>query len=131
MGYLEIKGKLMTYNEYRHLIEKYKQRGILEFLEIHAAHKDKHKERRDLHWGEEMEYNLFVFDEANNRVRLSNEAFDLLHEFNEEYQKQPDHEIDLHPEFGNWMVEAVPSRPYGAMEDLKDLLSCFGKIKRR
>jgi hypothetical protein len=41
------------------------------------------------------------------------------------------HEIDLHPEFGNWMVEAVPSKPYGAYEDLDDLLTCFERIKKR
>jgi hypothetical protein len=29
------------------------------------------------------------------------------------------------------MVEAVPSRPYGAYEDLSDLLTCFDKIKKR
>lgn len=122
----------MTYKEYKHLIEKYKQRGILEFLEIYNAHKDKHRERRDLHWGEEMEYTLFVLDEENKRVQLSNDAFDLLHEFNDEHRERQElQEIDLHPEFGNWMVEAVPSRPYGAYEDLVDLLTCFDKIKRR
>lgn len=129
MGFLTIQGNLMTYNEYKHLIKKYKHRGILEFLEIYIAHKDKHRERRDLHWGEEMEYTLFHVDKENKRVRLSNSAFDLLHEFNEEHKEHQ--EIDLHPEFGNWMVEAVPSRPYGAYEDLEDLLSCFNKICRR
>jgi ribosomal protein S1 len=78
MGYLTVKGKLMTYNEYKHLIEKYKHRGLLEFLDIYNAHKDKHRERRDLHWGEELEYTLFHFDEKNNKVQLSNSAFDLI-----------------------------------------------------
>lgn len=100
----------MTYSEYKHLLEKYKQRGLLEFLEIYFAQKDKHRERRDLHWGEELEYTLFVFDEENKRIQLSNNAFDLLHEFNEEHREGTDlQEIDLHPEFGNWMVEAVPA----------------------
>lgn len=133
MGYLTVKGKLMTYNEYKHLVEQYKQRGLLEFLEIYAAHKDKHRERRDLHWGEELEYTLFQFDEKNRKVQLTNSAFDLIEEFNE--MQDSDHskvkEIDLHPEFGNWMVEAVPSKPYGAYEDLDDLLTCFEKIKAR
>jgi len=39
--------------------------------------------------------------------------------------------IDLHPEFGNWMVEAVPTRPYGSTEDIDDLLKCYKKIKKR
>jgi hypothetical protein len=128
MGFLTVKGKLMTFSEYEHLLEAYKERGLLEFLEIYQAHKGKHRERRDLHWGEEMEYTLFHFDEKRGRVQLTNSAFDLIHEFNEEHGGE---EIDLHPEFGNWMVEAVPSRPYGAYEDLEDLLTCFAKIKRR
>jgi len=121
-----VKGKLMTYSEYKDLIEKYKHKALLEFLEIYRAHKEKHRERRDLHWGEEMEYTLFHLDKENKRVRLSNKAFDLLHEFNDLHKDQ--REIDLHPEFGNWMVEAVPSKPYGAYEDLEDMLTCFPKI---
>jgi hypothetical protein len=42
-----------------------------------------------------------------------------------------DSEIHLHPEFGNWMVEAVPTEPYGAIDDLANLLSCIEKISRR
>ena len=38
-------------------------------------------------------------------------------------------EIELHPEFGNWMVEAVPTHPYGTYEDLADMLTCFEKIR--
>lgn len=83
MGYLTVKGKLMTYNEYKHLIAKYKQRGLLEFIEIHKAHAEKHRERRDLHWGEELEYTLFHFDEKAHRVQLTNSAYDLIQDFNE------------------------------------------------
>ena len=61
-------------------------------------------------------------------MQLTNRAFDLIEEFNEEHKGQ---EVDLHPEFGNWMAEAVPSKPYGAYEDLEDLLTCSHKIKKR
>jgi hypothetical protein len=128
MGYLTIHGKLMTYSEYKHLIQKYKIRGVLEFLEIYMAHKDKHREMRDLHWGEELEYTLFHFDNEKHRVQLTNKAYDLIQEFNAEHKNG---DIDLHPEFGNWMVEAVPTRPYGAYDDLEDLLTCYDKLKKR
>lgn len=132
MGYLTVKGKLMTYKEYEHLIPKYKERGLLEFLEIYRAHAGKLRERRDLHWGEELEYTLFHIDEQRRKVQLTNSAFDLIHAFNElQEHKGESHEIDLHPEFGNWMVEAVPSKPYGAYEDLRDLLTCNEKLKKR
>lgn len=33
-------------------------------------------------------------------------AYDLIQEFNEEHKEK---EVILLPEFGNWMVEAVPA----------------------
>jgi hypothetical protein len=86
MGYLTVKGKLMTYNEYKSDIHKYKLRGLLEFLEIYAAQKDKHRLRRDLHWGEELEYTLFHLHEEEKRVQLTDRAYGLIQEFNEEHQ---------------------------------------------
>lgn len=35
------------------------------------------------------------------------------------------------PEFGNWMIEAVPAVPYGAYADPAELLSCHDKISLR
>jgi hypothetical protein len=40
-------------------------------------------------------------------------------------------EIGLQPEFGNWMVEAVPSKPFNAPEDIENLLSCYDNISKR
>lgn len=42
-----------------------------------------------------------------------------------------DSEVQLQPEFGNWMVEAVPSEPYKSIESLKELLSCHPKLVKR
>jgi hypothetical protein len=72
MGFLDIKGKMLSYSQYKDLIEKYKQRGILEFIEILKAHKDIHRERRDLHWGEELEYILFHLNDDKHSVKLTN-----------------------------------------------------------
>ena len=35
------------------------------------------------------------------------------------------------PEFGNWMVEAVPAEPYNQTENLENLLSSYNKISKR
>lgn len=136
MGFLNIKGKMLTYEQYKEHIQKYKDRGILEFIELYNEHKDKHKERRDLHWGEELEYMLFHMYVDKKQVKLTNQAFDLIQEFNKSItilaKEDPEvNEIELHPEFGNWMVEAVPTHPYGTYEDLADMLTCFEKIRKR
>lgn len=35
------------------------------------------------------------------------------------------------PEFGSWMVEAVPSKPYNSLIDAAELLSCEEKLHDR
>ena len=41
MGYLTIKGRLMTYSEYKDFVEKYKLHGLNQFLKIYESHKDR------------------------------------------------------------------------------------------
>jgi len=43
MGYLSVEGKLLTYNQYKDLCDKYKIHGLREFLKLYEAHKDKFK----------------------------------------------------------------------------------------
>jgi hypothetical protein len=85
MGYLTVKGKLMTFNEYKGHIAEYKIHGIKQFLALHNAHKDIFIEKENLHWGEEIEYSIFYFDLSSSSVKLSDEGFKLIHEFNEEH----------------------------------------------
>jgi hypothetical protein len=40
MGYLTIKGKLLTYSEYKELCDKYKIHGIYEFIKLYESHID-------------------------------------------------------------------------------------------
>jgi hypothetical protein len=37
----------------------------------------------------------------------------------------------LMPEFGSWMIEAVPCKPYNSIIDAADLLSCEEKLHDR
>lgn len=117
----------MFYSEYQVYNEKYKQMGIQQFISLFKSHNQRKIERKQLHWGEEIEYTLFYFDPVKQKVQLANQGYDLIQEFN----NIDDSEIHLHPEFGNWMVEAVPTDPYGCVEDLSQLLSCIDKISRR
>jgi len=65
MGFLTVNGNLMTYDEYKHLINLYRAHGIMQFMKLYNVHKDKQIEPQNLHWGEEIEYKLYQFDEAN------------------------------------------------------------------
>jgi hypothetical protein len=60
---------------------------------------------------------------------LACDASKIISHFNESYKGTQD--IVLLPEFGNWMIEAVPSKPYGNYSDPEQLLSCESKLKIR
>ena len=81
MGFLTVNGHLMTYDEYKHLINLYRAHGILQFMKLYNIHKDREIRPEDLHWGEEIEYALYAFDDANRRVQLSCDADDIINEF--------------------------------------------------
>jgi hypothetical protein len=63
-------------------------------------------------------------------MKLSSRGPELTVEFNSrtpEYKK----EIVLMPEFGSWMVEAVPTKPYNSLIDPNELLSVEEKLHHR
>ena len=70
-----------------------------------------------------MEYQIYYGEPnkskycgARAKFLLSNKGPDLIKEFNES-QLSKQHEIVLMPEFGGWMVEAVPLKPYNSIID--------------
>ena len=61
---------------------------------------------------------MYQDEDEKRRVKLSCDASDILFEFNKDYATMPDKpDFKLLPEFGNWMIEAVPSAPYGSCAD--------------
>jgi len=65
------------------LIEKYKINGLLQFLHVYMSHKDRFIEKKDLHWGEEIEYSLYSIDQQSRRVQLANMGYSLIQGFNQ------------------------------------------------
>lgn len=137
MGFLTVSefGHLVTYDEYKHLINLYRAQGILQFIKLYNAHKDREIAPENLHWGEEIEYKLYQFDSESKEVKLACDADDIIQDFTTQSDllntfsdvpaeqrgilmdmaEKPD--FKLMPEFGNWMLEAVPTDPYGSYED--------------
>lgn len=76
-----------------------------------------------------MEYQIYVVNEQQ-KLQLSNRGPELIDKFNNSNLSQKN-DINLMPEFGGWMVEAVPSKPYNSIVDPAELLSCEEKLHRR
>ena len=102
----------------------------MQFISLYNSHKDRYIALKDLKWGEEMEYQLYVPDLKNKSIRLSNKGPQLIKEFNESSISKSN-DINLMPEFGGWMIEAVPSKPYDSLIDAASLLSCESKLHIR
>jgi hypothetical protein len=52
---------------------------------LYQTHKDRHIERDQLHFGEEIEYNLYWLDEATRTVKLACDAADIIASISEEF----------------------------------------------
>ena len=73
-----------------------------------------------------------IIEEFNTGMpepRLSSEGSDSEENLLEIPASKPD--FKLLPEFGNWMIEAVPTDPYGAYSNPDQLLACRQKISNR
>ena len=116
--------------------------GIEQLLAIWRRAKG--KERDVLLWGDEIEYLVVAFEEEQRKVKLSLRQADILDALakDEALCKQggcvPDlqlvaHNGDplpvFHPEFGRFMLEATPGKPWGI--GLKDLLDVEPNMKWR
>ena len=119
-----------------------RQWGIEQLLAIWRRAKG--KERDALRWGDEIEYLVVAFDGNNRKVRLSLRQADILAALAEDEGlcKQggcvPDLQVVkthgeavpvFHPEFGRFMLEATPGKPWGI--GFKDLLDVEPNMKWR
>ncbi|KAK3209872.1 hypothetical protein GRF29_44g892861 [Pseudopithomyces chartarum] len=118
--------------------------GIEQLLAIWGNAKG--KERAALLWGDEIEYLVVCYDDQSRKVRLSLRQADILAALaNDEkllqegggvpdVQRGPVKEGEttapvFHPEFGRFMLEATPGKPWGI--GFKDLLDVEPNMKWR
>jgi len=102
----------------------------MQFASVYNAHKKRFIPLKDLKWGEEMEYQLYLPDAKDKSIKLSNRGPELIQKFNAS-QISSTNDVNLMPEFGGWMIEAVPSKPYDSIIDASSLLSCEQKLHLR
>ena len=123
MGFLDV-GEPYEWSESR-------ENGILEYIRAHGIEQfkaiwDKVKgiDNDELKWGDEIEYGIFVHDPTTGEVRCSLRGAEILAELN---QREATAAVDdgsgsstladgcnWVPEYGSWMVEGTPNKPYSA-----------------
>ncbi|XP_059685038.1 glutamate--cysteine ligase catalytic subunit isoform X2 [Gavia stellata] len=111
MGLLS-QGSPLSWEETRRHAEHVRKHGILQFLHIYRAVRDRHKDV--LKWGDEVEYMLVKFDHENKKVRLVLCGEEVLQTLQDKGEKvNPNHPTLWRPEYGSYMIEGTPGQPYG------------------
>lgn len=93
----------------------FQKHGIAQFINLYHRLKSRHGDQ--LKWGDEIEYTIVKFDDANKKVRVSCKAEELLNKLQAEEQVNAmlgtANRFLWRPEFGSYMIEGTPGMPYG------------------
>jgi glutamate--cysteine ligase catalytic subunit len=103
MGYLIDTSQTLPFSQTRALAKYIKEHGIIQFLLLYKKFKEFNNE--ELHWGDEIELHLLHIDPVTKLLKL---------QLNNDYifKAIKSEDFDLQPEYGAWMLETVPSKPY-------------------
>ncbi|KAG5292343.1 glutamate-cysteine ligase [Histoplasma ohiense] len=138
MGLLAL-GTPLAWPEAKKSAQQVREWGIEQLLAIWG--KAKGKERDALLWGDEVEYLVVAVDEKAQKVRLSLHQAELLNSLAQEEVQANGKLVQglldgvkeplpkFHPEFGRFMLEATPGKPWGI--GFQDLLRVESNMKWR
>jgi len=111
MGLLKV-GVPKSWDDSKKNLAYIRKAGLRQFISTYNRVKDLKGD--ELLWGDEIEYGVFRIDPEQKKVRLSLRAKEIMDTLNE---KESQHSQVVEgcnwvPEYGAWMVEATPDRPY-------------------
>ncbi|XP_071857804.1 glutamate--cysteine ligase [Bombus fervidus] len=113
MGLLS-EGSPLTWEETRNLADHVRKHGIIQFINLYKRLRDRQGDI--LKWGDEVEYMLIKFDDKAKTAKLSLRAAEILKILNEKEYNDPDNIKSLwRPEYGAYMLEGTPGKPYGGL----------------
>lgn len=113
MGLLS-EGSPLSWEETKKLADHVRHHGIEQF--IHLYHRLKDRQGDILKWGDEVEYIIVKFDEQNKVARVSLRSQELLEILNEKELADPNGVKSLwRPEYGAYMIEGTPGKPFGGL----------------
>ncbi|KAI5635345.1 glutamate-cysteine ligase domain-containing protein [Phthorimaea operculella] len=113
MGLLT-EGSPLSWKETKGLAEHVRQHGIEQFVNLLAKLRDRTGDV--LKWGDEVEYIIVKFDDENQKATVSLRASTILPQLQEKELEDPENVKSLwRPEYGAYMVEGTPGKPYGGL----------------
>jgi len=118
MGLLKV-GVPQPWGESKKNTNYVRKAGVRQFISTYNRVKDLKTD--EFLWGDEVEYGIFHVDANKKEIRLSLRAKEVMDELNakEELHEHRMEGCNWVPEYGSWMIEATPRRPYtGYANDL-------------
>lgn len=113
MGLLSL-GTPLDWHESQKHNEHVRTNGIVQLVNIFRQHGARAHDH--FYWGDEVEYMLVDVDGPQRRARLSIDHDYILEDLNDPAKPQAAaavaHNVSFHPEYGRFMIEATPLRPY-------------------
>jgi hypothetical protein len=111
MGLLKV-GVPQPWDKSKKNLNYVRKAGVRQFISTYNRVKDLKGD--ELLWGDEIEYGIFHIDNETKSIRLSLRAKEIMDTLNLR-EKAHEHRVEgcnWVPEYGSWMVEATPKRPY-------------------
>mmetsp|Transcript_32801 Transcript_32801/g.37524 ORF Transcript_32801/g.37524 Transcript_32801/m.37524 type:complete len:604 (-) Transcript_32801:204-2015(-) len=128
MGFLKVKTETYNWEESIEFQEQIKNYGIQQGINLFNTFKGLNKKMDELKWGEEIEYEVVTRDSRDGGIKIHSEGFQLI---SRELQKANVEGFIYQEEFGSWMVEAVPDKPYKVYDVNASIDALHSLIKRR
>ena len=113
MGFLD-DGTPLAWKDSITFLKYVREHGVKQFISTYKKVKDRKNDK--LLWGDEIEYMILKFDHSKKKVYIAlraKEVIGTLEAQERELEKLGKSTTAWRPEYGNWMVEAVPRKPYG------------------
>lgn len=121
MGLLT-EGSPLSWEETKKYADHVRKHGAVQFINLY--HRLKNRQNDCLKWGDEVEYMIIKFDHEKKTANVCLKAEKLL-SILQQKEKEGNSDVGAlwRPEFGAYMIEGTPGKPYGA------LASCFNVVE--
>lgn len=128
MGLLS-EGSPLSWEETKKLANHVRMHGVNQFINLYKRLRDRQGDV--LKWGDEVEYVIVKFDPDKKQAKLSLRAKDILDELNEKERQDPSSVKSLwRPEYGAYMIEGTPGKPYGGLMAHFNIVEANMKYRR-
>lgn len=129
MGLLAL-GTPLHWNEGKPLAEHVRTHGVVQLLSAYSTAAGR---QNDVFlWGDEIEYMMVKMDAGSSHAALALEHDDILERLGEggkDHLLADDADVLFHPEYGRYMLEATPLKPYNS--SLESLVYVEDNMKKR